>query len=66
LSQVTAGDATVATTPPLMTGTTIVEVIPSAHVRPTARSATPTRNQEATPRSRSQRGAENTADIFRS
>ncbi len=62
LSQLTIGDATIATIPPVTTGSTIVDVIPSTHVSPTASAATPTRNHDASPRSRSQRGAEKTVE----
>src|SRR5580765_4594980 len=47
---------------PTSTGTTIVDVIPRTHVSPRSSAATPTRSQAATPASRSQRGAENTAE----
>ena len=58
-----AGLPTVEITRPTSTGTTIVEVIPMTHVRPTSSAATPTSSQDATPRSRSHRGAAKTADI---
>ena len=65
-SQPTAGEATTATTPPASTGPVIVWVIPITHVSPTTSRPTPDRSQEAIPRSRSHRGAANTADILRS
>src|SRR5262249_29127399 len=61
-SQVTPGAATVATTPPATTGTTIVDVTPSTQVSPANSTPTPTRNHDAMPRSRSQRGAEKTVE----
>src|SRR5436190_9349304 len=60
--QDTAGLATVEMTSPTRTGTTIVDVIPSTHVRPTSSAATPTSSQDAAPRSRSQRGDAKTAE----
>ena len=48
------------------TGSVIVWVTPRPRSARRASTPTPTRSQEAMPRSRSQRGAENTADIARS
>jgi hypothetical protein len=65
-SQLTIGVDTVARTRPISTGSTITDVIARSATRPTMRRARPTRSHDATPMSRSHRGAANTADIWRS
>jgi len=59
---VTRGPVTVARIAPTATGIVIVDVSASSHVRPTKRTATPTRNQARSPRSRTQIGAEKTRE----
>src|SRR5262249_34080410 len=58
-SQATIGIDTVATIAAATRGPTIVAVKPSSTSKPTTRSTNPTRNQDASPRSRSQRGGSN-------
>src|SRR5262245_43571132 len=58
-SQATIGIDTVATIDAATRGPTIVAVKPSSTSNPTTRSTNPTRNQDARPRSRSQRGGSN-------
>ena len=58
----TTGDTTVATTNPPSTGETITEVASSSRISENPSAATPSSSHEANPRSRSQRGAEKTAD----
>src|SRR5262245_31368662 len=55
-SQATIGIDTVATIAAATSGPTIVAVKPSSTSKPTTRSTNPTRNQDARPRLRSQRG----------
>ena len=59
---VTSGPATVARIRPTSTGSVIVEVSPISQMSPTSSNATPTRNQAASPRSRSHIGAEKTRE----
>ena len=61
-SQRTSGSVTHATTKAAITGWLISEVAPSSQITPTSRKIAPTRSHDATPRSRSQRGAEKTAE----
>ena len=58
----TTGDTTVATTNPATTGETITEVASKSRINENPSAATPSSSHDANPRSRSQRGAEKTAE----
>ena len=61
-SQLTSGEATDATTKATSTGCVMTAVAPRSQTSPKSSAATPTRSHDAIPRSRSQRGAEKTAE----